>query len=653
MAAVAKIAALLLLVCLASGLQKEKRAPKKLKMGFVYVGKINDFGWSYAHNSGRIHLESRYPDIVTTVIREEVIEGTEAPVIAELIEKEGCNFICATSFGFQDATLASAKKHPDIFYLHASGYLRADNMGNMFGKIYQSRYLAGMIAGSMGLKLGYIAAFPIPEVVRGANAYFLGARRTNPKAQMDLHWTLTWFKPDLELYAAEQLLDNNDVGVIAQHQDTTEPQWAANKRNKFSIGYNTDMGQWVSRSVLTSPIFLWGVMYDKFVQDAINGEFHGDIIWWGYEEGGVDIAPISVEVDAKTVAEVEKVKSELKVGKDRIFCGDAVKALNPGSDGCVPPEQLLSDAILLPEINNVGEIAIPTTEVKLSTGVVIFIIVLASLAIFVNVVLGVMVFILRGQRVIRYSSPLFMYAMLGGGLLLYTAVILWMPVPNDPLCIMPLWLLSLGFSLLFGNLLAKTWRIFYMFRRLRKFKYVSISDVMLLPITGVILLVDIVLLILFTFINIPEARKYGFQDDSELSEYEFRWQCDYPESSAIMFFIIVGWKGLQILAGCVLSILTRNVSHDFNEAKHITFAIYVVAFTSVVVFPIIFLVNVYESVVIVQSLGVIVGTFCATGILFFPKFLSIVFGIEDENGSTGATGGLSANGKSDSTLGHS
>jgi len=286
---------LLALACWTGALVTEKRA--QLKVGVIYPSTITDFGWSFAHNKGRIYLENKFPGIVTSVVRENVAEGTEGPVIEELIKKENCNFIIAPSFGYQDGVFAAAEGNPKVYFLHTAGFKSRSNMGNIFGKIYQARYLSGMIAASKGDKLGYVAAFHNnAQVVRGINSFFLGARRVNPKVQLFVHFTNTWYKPDLEGFAAEALLDDHGVAVIAQHQDTSEPQWAANVRGKFSIGYNTDMGSLVSSSVLTSPIFKWGKMYEFYVAGAIHNTFKGEIHWWGIENDAVDLAPLSADV---------------------------------------------------------------------------------------------------------------------------------------------------------------------------------------------------------------------------------------------------------------------------------------------------------------------------------------------------------------------
>jgi basic membrane protein A len=193
-------------------------------------------------------------------------------------------------------------------------------VGTGFGKIEEPRYVSGLIAGKMTKSntLGYVAAFPIPEVIRGINAFTLGVRKSNPQAKVKVVWTNTWFDPVKERQAAEALLDSG-ADVIAQHQDTAGPQQAAEAKNAFGVGYNADMSKFAPKAVLTSPIWHWGVYYTDIVKKVQAGTWKSEQYWGGWKDGLVDLAPIGamVPADVKTMAEGEIAR--FKSGEETIF----------------------------------------------------------------------------------------------------------------------------------------------------------------------------------------------------------------------------------------------------------------------------------------------------------------------------------------------
>jgi len=217
-----------------------------MKVGFVYVSPVGDAGYSYAHDQGRLAVEAM--DGVTTSFVESVAEGQDSERVIMNMARKGYDVIFATSYGYMDPMLKVSKDFPKVKFLHCSGYKNAENMANYFGRIYQARYLTGMVAGAMTKSnvLGYVAAFPIPEVIRGINAFTLGAQAVNPDVQVRVVWTKTWYDPATEKEAGKSLLD---VGcdVIAQHQDSPGPQEAAQERGVYSVGYNTDMSSFCAQ----------------------------------------------------------------------------------------------------------------------------------------------------------------------------------------------------------------------------------------------------------------------------------------------------------------------------------------------------------------------------------------------------------------------
>ncbi len=293
---------------------------KEMKVGFIYVSPIGDAGWSYAHNQGRLAVEAM-PGVKTTYV-EAVPEGADSERVMLNMARKGYDIIFATSFGYMDSMLKVAKQFPKIVFMHCSGFKRAENMGTYFGRMYQARYLSGLVAGSMTRSkiLGYVAAFPIPEVIRGINAFALGAQAVNPDVQVRVVWTKTWYDPATEKEAAKSLLDVG-ADVIAQHQDSPSPQEAAEEKGVFSVGYNSDMSKFAPKAHLTAPIWNWGPLYKKLVQEVRAGTWKSQALWPGLREGTVGLAPFGPMVPEKVRAMVLAKKKAISASKAIVFSG--------------------------------------------------------------------------------------------------------------------------------------------------------------------------------------------------------------------------------------------------------------------------------------------------------------------------------------------
>ncbi|MCB0078863.1 MAG: BMP family ABC transporter substrate-binding protein [Anaerolineales bacterium] len=290
------------------------------RVAFVYVAPVGDLGWSYAHDQARKAMEEEFGDKIETTFVENVPEGPEATRVIRDFAQKGYDLIFTTSFGYMEPTLEVAPEFPDTQFVHISGYKTAPNMSTVFGRMYIPRYLSGLIAGAAteSNTIGYVAAFPIPEVVRGLNAFTLGVRAVNPDATVKVVYTNTWFGPPEEREAAQALLDGG-ADVIAQHQDTTEPQKAAQEAGALSIGYDSDMREFVGDSVLTSPVWNWAPKYISIAQELMDGTYQGDEQYWGMEVA--ELAPLSPQVDARIADLVTSVDEAIRGGSAEVFCG--------------------------------------------------------------------------------------------------------------------------------------------------------------------------------------------------------------------------------------------------------------------------------------------------------------------------------------------
>ena len=293
---------------------------EELQVGFVYVSPIGDAGWSYAHDQGRLMVDAM--DGVTTSFVEAVPEGPDSERVMLNMARKGYHLVFATSYGYMDPMLKVAKQFPKTVFMHCSGFKTANNMGNYFGRMYQARYLSGIVAGAMTKTntIGYVAAFPIPEVIRGINAFTLGAQAANSSVKVRVVWTKTWYDPATEKEAAKSLLDVS-ADVIAQHQDSPSPQEAAQERGAYSVGYNSDMSTFAPKSHLCAPIWNWGPFYKEIVEKVRKGEAVNNAYWYGLDRGIVDLSPMGAMVPQDVQKQVLAKKKDIAVGKTDVFVG--------------------------------------------------------------------------------------------------------------------------------------------------------------------------------------------------------------------------------------------------------------------------------------------------------------------------------------------
>lgn len=294
---------------------------KETVVGFIYVSPADDGGWSTTHNEGRLHLEQELG--VKTLYRESVPEGPEVKDVMRNMIQEGANVIIAASFGYMDYMEEMSEDYPEVTFLHCSGYKTTNNMSNFFGRIYQARYLSGIVAGmkTENNKIGYVAAFPIPEVIRGINAFTLGAQAVNPDVTVEVVWTNTWYDPAKEKDAAIAVLDNG-VDIIAQHQDTAGPQHAAQERGVWSIGYHADMSHVAPKANMTSAIWNWGPFYVDQIKAIEAGTWTSEPVWTGLESGVVTLAPLTDVAPEGAQKLVDEYTTKITNGEFDIFSGE-------------------------------------------------------------------------------------------------------------------------------------------------------------------------------------------------------------------------------------------------------------------------------------------------------------------------------------------
>ncbi|MGA9253937.1 MAG: BMP family ABC transporter substrate-binding protein [Roseobacter sp.] len=297
---------------------------EKTKVGFVYVGPVGDGGWTFTHDQGRLAVEEEFGDAVETVFVENVAEGPDAERVMTQMALDGADVIFTTSFGYMDATNNVAAKFPDIKFEHATGYKRLHpNVSTYSARFYEGRAVQGHIAGSITESniIGYIASFPIPEVIRGINSAYIHAKKANPDVEFKIIWAYTWFDPAKEADAAKALIEQG-ADVILQHTDSTAPHAAAQEAgNVAAFGQASDMTAYAPYPRVSAILDLWGPYYIERTRAAMDGTWESVDTWNGIGDGMVGIGEITDAVPAEVKAEALALKAALADGSYHAFTG--------------------------------------------------------------------------------------------------------------------------------------------------------------------------------------------------------------------------------------------------------------------------------------------------------------------------------------------
>jgi len=308
-----RLGAVALLTAAALSFAGSASAAEPTKVGFVYVGPVGDHGWTYRHDVGRKAVEAALAGKVTTTYVESVKEGPDAERVIQQLVSSGHKLVFTTSFGFMNPTAKVASRNPDAFFEHATGYKRAKNLSTYMARFYEGRYVAGVIAGKMSKSgiVGYVASFPIPEVVRGINAFMLGARSINPKMTIKVVWANTWYDPGKEADAAKALIDQG-ADIITQHTDSPGPLQVAENRGVKGFGQASDMIAFAPKAQLTAIVDNWDGYYIARTKAVMDGTWSSGDTWGGFSTGMVEMAPFTNmpdDVAKLAAATVEKIKS--------------------------------------------------------------------------------------------------------------------------------------------------------------------------------------------------------------------------------------------------------------------------------------------------------------------------------------------------------
>lgn len=327
-----------------AGLPRLAMAATKPKIGFIYVGPVNDGGWSQHHHESVLEMQKHFGDAIEVVSQESVPEGADAERAMTQMALTGCNLIFATSFGYMDQCVAVAKKFPKVKFEHATGYKTADNLAVYSARFYEGRAVCGHIAGKMTKtnKIGYLATFPIPEVIQGINSTYIHAKKANPDVEISVVWLSTWFDPAKEADGTKALLDQG-VDIVLQHTDSTAPLATLQKSGGFGFGQAGDMKEF-EPTRLSSVIDHWAPYYIERVQALIDNKWATANTWGGIASGMVGIGEFSSAMSDELKAEAGKLRDDISAGTYHPFTGPLNK--QDGSpwlkEGETPDDGMLS-----------------------------------------------------------------------------------------------------------------------------------------------------------------------------------------------------------------------------------------------------------------------------------------------------------------------
>lgn len=302
-------------------INRDPEVGKVYRIGVILDGPKDDRSWCQSHYEGIVEAAKGLP--VELEIKEQVIQNEGCVSVFEDMISHGCNMIVANSYNYGPFLRAVAEKHPEVKFIHSGGDQVMKNVSTCFGRIYQIRYLSGIIAGlqTKTNKIGYVAAFPITEVNRGINAFTLGVRRVNPNAKVYVKWSYNWESGVQNLFISEMLMKEQNIDVLAVHTNASEPLLAAEARGIWTIGYHYDNSARFPNTYLTAPVWDWQYVYRPIFQRAVLGRLTSKHYWEGLETGVAKLAPLTKNVPDSTKILLHKEWERLNSGKYDVFYG--------------------------------------------------------------------------------------------------------------------------------------------------------------------------------------------------------------------------------------------------------------------------------------------------------------------------------------------
>jgi basic membrane protein A len=618
-----------------------------LKVAFLYQHNISDFGWTYSHDQGRLKMHERL-DRDYQILSEYVeIAPTDArlddclAVVNSFVDRQ-FQMVIYCSSTFNKCAVEAAKKHTGIKHLSIGGNTTTDNLAWAFAKIYQARFLSGIIAGSLtqNNQIGYLAAVRNSQVRYNLNAFYLGVKYVNPSATVYLYWANTFLNTTVEEYGLNDLRTNYSIDVVSYQTSIYASKYA--RENGFmSIGYSSDARVFYGESVLTSTLFDWSEIYVHHVLGLINGTWNNQSLFYGWDRASVRLAPLSqlVRANRSALQTVDFYRDQFILGNDTVYCGDAMAEFNPQMAGnCLSDAQILSMNFVLPGIVDLGDIKVPPIVIEelfvdYTRGLGIALMVLAAICIAGTVVLIILTARFRNIKVFTSASPLFCFLIQGAAIVGYVAVFLWTGRPTTGTCIARAWLVNIGFILLYSCLFAKSWRVYVIFRNAKTLRVRVIQDKHLLVFGGLFLVPELVILTTWTAMEPMTVELFPSELTTDLQRNVF---CYSPNALTFQLVLIL-YKAAVLIFGMFIAVATRNVRSDFNESKQIGFSIYNIFFVSAVILPLLYFLPMRFDAYYVLANVLILWIPSVTLLLLFVPKLRIAINNPNQSGGASST----------------
>ncbi|MCP4105982.1 MAG: BMP family ABC transporter substrate-binding protein [Desulfobacteraceae bacterium] len=294
---------------------------RHIKIGFIYTGPVSDIGWTYSHEQSRIKLMKQYPDVET--FAEKLIPPGKTEAVIEKMISKGVTAVFATSLDYANPVKNMAQKYPGVHFFHCSGTERpSENVTTYFGRMHQPLYLAGALASLMSKTrtIGFLGSKKVPVTKRYANAFVMGAKKTNPDIRIKILWVEEWYNPEK---ATELTIDmvRDGADVFLNGQDSADPMRIALDNHVFAIGLNSDLSKFAPKNILTSAIWDWSVFYDIIIPHLKHGTWTGKDLWWGMEKKAVQLSPLSSFIPGNVASHIKKSETDLMQGRFHVFAG--------------------------------------------------------------------------------------------------------------------------------------------------------------------------------------------------------------------------------------------------------------------------------------------------------------------------------------------
>eukprot|EP01133_Synstelium_polycarpum_P007766 gene7766-9110_t len=607
-------------------------APKvELKMAVILSGYVDDLGYNFMVNKARVQVEKQLQLRNTRLISGIVTDQQTLDAMEQLVA-EGYNLIIGSSFEHTKGSLIMAEKYPEIIFLVRDvGDPKFPNTAMITFNFGVPQYLFGYLSAfvSKTRSVGIVIPGPPAMSYATANAFFVGVQdavRVHGLTPVQVHSieTGSWYDPDLEIGATKSLIDKG-VDVFSMSQDDlsvheTALTYGVNVTVFGTSGY--PIFDIFGEGVLTSIITDWTPCFRRAAEMVIAGNFTS-FIYWGDISDDMGVDDYSYLVSNDTVNSMKAMINTLTNNRNYTshpyYCSEYYRGVyDTDANGCVTNFQLLASPNIVKEIIDSGRYTIPPVQHLIKQSITYGFSIVSGIAAFFGVLLFIGIVVFRETKIMRSASPIFCMAIVYGGLLIFSSIIVWVQTPTTDLCRARIWLISLGYTIMLGNMVVKNFRIWLIFDN-PHLKKLKITNGKLIPYVGAVILLNCIILAVYTGAgDIVSVRSYG---KDGISQYDYRDTCAQNRTGNIVLYILLGYHAIMLLVGCFVSWKIRIVDiAEFNESKPIANTLYAISFCLFIIIPLMVAQQSLDSQIIIICTSALFTTASSLVILFMPKF---------------------------------